>query len=75
MQTHEYVTISNTRLGRDTILTPIEEKVCDVDMLNRRLLESHESTIKALKEMNDMLKMERGQLIDEKDDIFDKTLN
>ena len=53
--------------------TQIQEHVYDMDMLNRQLLDSHESTIKALKEMNATLKAERDQLIDDKVDLFDKT--
>ena len=45
-----------------------------MDMLNRQLLDSHESTIKALKEVNAMLQQEMDLLIDEKADLIDQNL-
>lgn len=54
--------------------TQIQEHVYDMDMLNRQLLDSHESTIKALKELTATLKQEWDLLIDEKDNLFDKNL-
>ena len=51
-----------------------QEKVYDVDMLNRDLLESHQYTVKALQEANASLKAERGQLLNERADFVRKSL-
>ena len=55
---------------------PIQQQlpVPDVDMLSHELAASKESTMKALKELNDSLKKEKEEMIDENSDLCDKKL-
>ncbi|KAE8776171.1 hypothetical protein D1007_51207 [Hordeum vulgare] len=53
---------------------PVEEKVCDVHMLNRELIVSHESTSKALGKLNSLLQKKKDDIINDKSDLYDKTL-
>jgi hypothetical protein len=45
-----------------------------MDMLNRELVASKESTVKVLRELNSCLRNERDQIIDENSDYYDKKL-
>ena len=61
---------------RDPSPEPVQQQlpVRDVDMLSRELVASKESTMKALKELNDSLKKEKEEMIDENSDLCDKKL-
>ena len=61
---------------RDPSPEPVQQQLPthDMDMLSHELVASKDSTMKALKDLNDSLKKEKDEMVDENSSLCDKKL-